>query len=134
MRILLILALAAGLAACADATTEQIGTRIDAEKTMTAPGSNSFRVVFDPDNPGIPSEVYATSFKDEENVELRIFYPDGTEWRYVADSSTGSKQTAAVVATQEAVSALQAETGQVLGPAAVEAIGSSVRAALGVPG
>lgn len=134
MRILLVPALALSLAACAGATTEEDGTVIDAEKTSTAPGSNSFRVVFDPNNPGIPAEVYATSFKDEENVRLSIRYPDGTTWEYTADSSTGSKQTASIVATQEAVSALQAQTGQTLGPDIVAAIASSVRAALGVPG
>lgn len=134
MRVLIPVTLAAlTLAACTNATTEQIGTRIDGEKTETAPGSNSFRVVFDPTNPGVPAEVYATSFKDEENVELRIFYPDGTEWRYSVDSSKGSEQTAAVVATQEAVAQIQGETGQAVAPAVRDSILGAVRAAMGLP-
>lgn len=132
-RYILVALLGLGLAACSTASTDDIGTRVSADGTETAPGSNAFRVVFDPNNPGIPAEVYATSFKDEENVRLSIRYPDGTTWEYTADSSTGSKQTAAIVATQEAVAALQAETGQAVAPAVQATILGSVRAALGIP-
>jgi len=133
IRYAIIAAAALALAACTAANTEDIGTRIDGEKSVTPPGANSFRVVFDPENPGIPKSAYVTSAKDEENVQLRISYPDGTTWEYTADSSIGSKQTAAIVATQEVVAALQAETGQTIGPDIVQAVSASVRAALGLP-
>lgn len=132
--ILLIPALALGLAACSTASTSQIGATVDDEHVANPAGQNSFAVRFDPQNPGIPLWVRAVSGKNEEKVLLRIAYPDGTTWEYSADSSTGDKQTAAIVATQQAVAQLQAQTGQAVSKAAFDAILAGVKAALGVPG
>lgn len=124
-------ALMAGLSACAGTTTEEIGTLIDGEKSLTPPGANSFRVVFDPTNPGIPAAAYVTSAKDEDRVLLQIKYPDGTEWTYSADVSKGSTQTAAIAAAQEAVARIQGQTVADLAPSVTETIRAAVLAALG---
>ena len=124
-------ALAGSLAACAGTTTEEIGTLIDSEKSLTPPGANSFRVVFDPVNPGVPAAAYVTSAKDEDNVRLRIAYPDGTEWLYTAEVSKGSTQTAAIAAAQEAVARIQGQTVADLAPSVTETIRAAVLAALG---
>jgi len=124
-------ALMASLAACAGTTTEEVGTLIDSEKSLTPPGANSFRVVFDPTNPGIPAAAYVTSAKDEDNVRLRIAYPDGTEWLYTAEVSKGSTQTAAIAAAQEAVARIQGQTVADLAPSVTETIRDAVLAALG---
>ena len=128
---ILVVALAGSLAACAGTTTEEIGTLIDGEKSLTPPGANSFRVVFDPTNPGIPAAAYVTSAKDEDRVLLQIKYPDGTEWTYSADVSKGSTQTAAIAAAQEAVARIQGQTVADLAPDLTEAIRAAVLAALG---
>lgn len=129
--IVLAAALLGGLSACAGTTTGEVGTLIDSEKSVTPPGANSFRVVFDPSNPGIPASAYVTSAKDEEAVDLRISYPDGTEWRYTAETSKGSTQTAAIAAAQEAVARIQGQTVADLAPDITEAIRAAVLAALG---
>lgn len=128
---ILVVALAGSLAACAGTTTEEIGTLIDGEKSLTPPGANSFRVVFDPSNPGVPASAYVTSAKDEDNVQLRIAYPNGTEWTYTAEASKGSTQTAAIAAAQEAVARIQGQTVADLAPSVIEAIRAAVLAALG---
>lgn len=130
VRIAFIAVATLALVACESGRTSQIGTTIDKEQSSTAPGSNSFRITFQ--ESGIPHEAYVTSFKDEDDVMVRVTYPDGTEWLYKAGKSTGSTQTAAVLAVQQAVSAVQAQTGQVLGEAAIAAIQDAVLRSIGI--
>jgi len=121
------------LGGCSTAGTGDIGTTIDPAGSQTPPGMTSFRVVFDQSNPGIPLTVYIADGQDKKEIALDILYPDGTKWSYRAVDVEGNKQTAAIVATQQAVAEVQAQTGQVLGQAAIDAIALAVNASLGLP-
>lgn len=132
VRVFAILVFALALSACAGATTKELGSTINADGTLTAPGSNTLQVTFNEN--GVPRTAQVTSFKDEDNIMMRVRYPDGTEWLYTADKSTGIDQTKARTAVQQALAEYQATTAQKLGPDAIKALESTLLKALGLVG
>lgn len=131
-RFLAVTGFAVALSACAGATTKELGTTIDSEKTLTAPGSNSLHITFQAN--GVPKDARIVSFKDEDNVTMKVTYPDGTEYLYTAEKSVGLDQTKARAAVQQAVADFQAQTAQKLGPDAIKALESTFLKALGLVG
>lgn len=122
---------ALGLSACAVPSTSTIGSSATPNGTENPPGQNSFVIVFDPNNPGVPQHVIAQQGKDEDEMSFSTSYtfPDGrgVTWEYGVMKSAGSQQTAAIADALISIAQAEAETVQAITPEVVQAIVEGLR-------
>ena len=140
-KLLLVAALATGLGACSTASTEDIGSPVTPVNLTNAPGMISFAVDMNSET-GVPESVIYSNSKDDTGSLIETVYPfdpdtgnkTSVKYTYSIENSSGSTQTAAVLAAVESVAKTQAEAGEAITGAALGALVDGLRVGLGVPG